>query len=116
MTKREMENIIKGLVDKAPAAVAAQIPGWDALAASVAPPPPDPKKNREPRPLTVTVETVEPKAGDTWAAFKVLHVSNGANGRYYRGKKLDARNLAAVLTFLGFKPEQVSALIQRAGL
>lgn len=115
MTKKELEAIAKSLIAAAPAAIAAQIPGWDAMAAAVTPAP-DPNAKRDPKPLKVEVETVSPPAGATWTAFKSLHVHNGSNGRYYRGKKLDARYLGAIFTAAGFKPEQTAALIARLGL
>lgn len=57
-----------------------------------------------PKPLKMEIIT-QPAGvrgdGTAYAAFKVLHIHNGANGKFYRGVRLDARYLAAIRSFTG---------------
>ena len=88
----------------APATVPAPWIG-EAKAARAAKPAPvakDTSERKAPRPLLTETLIVQPKLGGRdFEPFKVVHIHNGASGRFYRGVKLDARYLTAVRAFKG---------------
>ena len=60
----------------------------------------DTLERKAPRPLLTEVLIVQPKLGGRdFAPFRVVHIHNGASGRFYRGVKLDARYMATVRAF-----------------
>lgn len=112
MTPEELDAIIKGVAAQiAPAATAAPATataGWvgqakaaksnaKAKPVKVAP---EPTTAYQPKPLSFEVQTVSYDATKHKApfdSFRVLVVTNGANGKFNRSVRLDKRFLSAIL-------------------
>lgn len=108
-----LSGLVNGAIATAPAAVAAPavtlqapagIPQWvaDAQPVKVVKPPKVAAAPKPPRPLSMEVAIRAPKEGaeKTFDPFKVLLISNGANGRFHRSVSLDSRYLRKVAEFL----------------